>query len=538
MKFRLDFVALGLLSLIFFVSASILVWQNPTTYNSPDENANATLASVFGQTGKLWMDEPLNIELNNLLHPRSVISISSHLVPVSFLGLPVIYGFFSRMVGIAFVGLLTPLLATLAVFAWRAMMERLFHSRVIAFFSSLAVLFHPSFWYYSGRLFMHNVPFVACLIFAIYFAMRHGARPITHHRAGPILCGFFLGLALWFRTSELLWVIPSALALLIAFRRQLGFERALFVIATALVVLAPLPFLNNALYGGPFETGYTAGGENVEYGVSHADATKPTELTSPIFHFPITLHFSRIPSHVYHYALELFPWLSIAAALGFLLILSESHGEREKKIYNFLALGVTAWLFLFYGSWSFNDNPDPTLVTIGTSYLRYWLPAFILWSPYVARFLVWCVERMRTAFTRRAMIGFLSLLLVGLSVHPVFFAADGLARVRENVATFATKKDRILALTPSSSIIIVDRADKFLWPARRVVQPLRSDSTYEAMPSLIANAPLYYFGITLPSWDIDYLNNEKLKAQNLGISLVEEVGDESLYHIYEVADTH
>lgn len=523
-KWRLDFLALGGLALVFFVSSSLLTWQNATTFNSPDENANATFAQQFAVSSKLWIDEPLNFELNDLLHPRSVMALSGRLLPVSFLGLPIVYGFFGKLVGVPFVGLLTPLLLVAAVFGWRSMMERLFRSRAIAFLAALAVLFHPAIWYYSGRLFMHNVPFTALLILAAYFALRAPSC-----RSNYVVSGLFLALAIWFRTSEIIWVAPLALGLLVAARKHL--KVGVFLIPfTALVLLSPMLYVNSVFYGGPFETGYTVG-NSVEASVPDSSTSAPT--TDVVTLLPFSLNLSTIPRNIYHYAFELFPWLTIAAVLGTLIMIGRRAFVRDEAtiVYLIITIFVSAWLFLFYGSWSFTDNPDPTLATIGTSYVRYWLPLFILWSPFVAQFLVWFADRMRTKFMRRAMLGFVSLLLMGLSVRPVFFAEDGLVPIGENIAEFATKRSRILELTALGAIIIVDRADKFVWPYRRVVQPLRSETTYAAMPTLVAQADLYYFGISLPSSDLDYLNNEKLAAMNLKIEFVEEIGDESLYRI-------
>jgi hypothetical protein len=52
------------------------------------------------------------------------------------------------------------------------------------------------------------------------------------------------------------------------------------------------------------------------------------------------------------------------------------------------------------------------------------------------------------------------------------------------------------------------------------------------MLQIVALVPLYYYGITLPQADIDYLNGDKLKAMGLQIDFVENFGEESLYKIY------
>src|SRR3989338_2738440 len=302
MKKRLDLVALALFSIIFFVSSSILIWNNVGTFNSPDENANATFAHAFAVSSTLSFYEPLNLELDNLLHPRSVISIAGSLVPVSFLGVPVLYGLVGKIIGVPLVGLLTPLLMIAAAFAWRSMMERLFASRAIAFLSALAVLFHPGIWYYSARLFMHNVPFTACLILAAFFAI-HPRRPVYRLQSTVyVLSGAFLALALWFRTSEVFWVLPGAFLLALFFRARLGFANILLLFFSAALVLSPLPFLNRALYGSPFVSGYTYEEPSTFSAEVPTDTTSavPSQVSSaPSFleQLPFSLNLSTVPKH-------------------------------------------------------------------------------------------------------------------------------------------------------------------------------------------------------------------------------------------------
>ena len=83
----------------------------------------------------------------------------------------------------------------------------------------------------------------------------------------------------------------------------------------------------------------------------------------------------------------------------------------------------------------------------------------------------------------------------------------------------------------------MDRADKFVWPDRTVITPLRSETTYDSMPVMTYLGPLYYFGITLPEKDMTYLNEDKLAAMALFIEEVATVEDETLYRIAQVASS-
>ena len=79
-------------------------------------------------------------------------------------------------------------------------------------------------------------------------------------------------------------------------------------------------------------------------------------------------------------------------------------------------------------------------------------------------------------------------------------------------------------------MIIVDRADKIFFP-HRVMYPLRSQQTYSLMPIAVENVPVYYYGITFPEKDIEYLNTKKLKELGLQIEHMQTFDEESLYRI-------
>ncbi len=524
-KKRFDLIVLGILSVVFFLSSSLLTIAVPWVFNSPDENANAFFTESVAAHDRLFLEEPLNLSLHTILHPRSVISVAGLLVPGSFLGLPVFYGFVAKVIGLDLVRFLTPALAALAVFAWRRVVEVLSRSRSVAFVAALAVMFHPAFWYYSGRGFMHNVPFVCFLIFAVYFLI---VRSPTKGTFSAVLSGVCLAIALWFRTVEAIWVIPSAIALLITYRKSLASKHIALLIGSCVIALIPLFILNQQLYGGVLETGYTLHEPTVAIeAVSEASATS----TQAVNTLPFSFDLKSILKNAWHYSVTLFPWMSVAAALGFLIVLTRKNSMP--RAYLGLTVLVAIFLWVFYGSWNFTDNPDPTLVTIGTSYVRYWLPLFILLSPFVGELVVWVSQRVRHTSMRMAIATVLSVAMIGLNVSPVFFAEDGLFRLRQNLFAFAATKDAVLSATEDDAIIIVDRADKFLWPERRVVQPLRSDETYAAMPALAKAAPLYYFGITFPDKDVEYLNTEKLLELGLQIDLVKTLNEESLYRIHE-----
>ncbi|KKR88255.1 MAG: hypothetical protein UU36_C0049G0014, partial [Candidatus Uhrbacteria bacterium GW2011_GWE2_41_1153] len=142
--------------LLFFFSVTFFAYsQSEMIFNSPDENANAVFALQFAQDQTLAIQSQYQgISWTNLVHPRSMIVVSrfpsffkewlavplrssaerragvvtdsiQYIVPVSFLGLSVLSGLFAFIFGSWSISLVTPLLAVLAIFAWKQILYRL-----------------------------------------------------------------------------------------------------------------------------------------------------------------------------------------------------------------------------------------------------------------------------------------------------------------------------------------------------------------------------------------------------------------------------
>jgi hypothetical protein len=238
------------------------------------------------------------------------------------------------------------------------------------------------------------------------------------------------------------------------------------------------------------------------------------------------------------YGLEFFGWWTVLVALSLVGVIAaawrskSSAGRGARGPATALALAasaVTVWLIFFYGSWSFQDNPDPAAVTIGTSYFRYWLPIFVVSVVPVA----WAAERLlaRLKSSWQPAIGVLALsVLAAVSAWSVFGAPqEGLLDIRRNLLRYDAEIGRVLELTEGNSLVVVDRADKLLFPDRAVIYPLRSAETYAMLPRLVAAVPVYYYGITLPPEDLEYLRGSKLPPLGLTIDPVISFEQETLY---------
>jgi hypothetical protein len=158
---------------------------------------------------------------------------------------------------------------------------------------------------------------------------------------------------------------------------------------------------------------------------------------------------------------------------------------------------------------------------------------YVFSIPLMAVTIQWISRLGRRAMARGFIMATLLLAVIGLNIHATFIQGqDGLIKMRAELQSAQTIQASVLRYTQANSVIIVDRGDKLFFPHRHVWYPLRDELTYAAMPALLEeSAALYYYGITFPQTDLDYLNTSRLGRMGLGIELVETYEDESLYRI-------
>ncbi len=533
-----DFIR-SVIVIAFFVSTLCLSAYGERVFVSPDENSAFFFAKQFANVGSLSVHESLNTTVGGIIHPRSTAVLGEVILPGSFIGLPILAGLFIIPFGDAGGLLLTPVLALFGILAFRTSIKKVFEDEALADLSALLLMAHPAYLYFSGRVMMHNIAFVDFLIFAVYFAVTRpfGTKSLftrEFRRLEFILSGIMVGTALFLRISEALWVLPIAFGLFIYFRNNLGWRNIVSFFFGLGLMLTVIAGVNSWVYGSPFATGYTL--PTVSVTTSSLNPS-PVTYRLPLFGF----HPRAILRNVWDYGVTLYPWMTVLSILGFCL-LAFRRFEKNKawKALTIISIFTSVILFSLYGSWNFFDNPNAALVTIGNSHVRYWLPVFILSIPFTS-YLVVSLWRLVKEFgdakplhrLLRASVRALLILafLAGLvaNVRLVFYGHDGILASRAAMSSFVSKRTRLLMITEPESVIVVDRADKYLFPYRRVIAPLRDERTYSALPELVKDVPTYYFGITFPQSDLDYLNGEKLKALGLKIDLVETINEESLY---------
>lgn len=493
-------------------------------YASPDENANAFFSQTFAESFSFCAPQPLNTLAEGLIHPRSTIAPGTCIVPSTFLGFPFMLGMVFFVAGYAGTVLVTPILAMVGVAALWWIVRTLTKNDRLADWSALFTVAHPAFWYYGGRVFMNNVPFVSLLLVAI-------ALFIVAHRRWSVWMGIAVGVVLSLAFSFRLADAPIAivvLALTIIFYRSRIVWRAVIGVLIGVGVTAALYLgINAYTYGSAFVTGYNVPDSRAVTTSIQQSTNVFSSIASLLF--PFGFHPRAIVFNVLNYGLLLYPISTLLALIGAVLAWRRRDYQSDWRKFVILGIVTTVWMVLVYGSWRIIDNPDPLAVTVGNSHVRYWLPLFVMSSVFAALAFDVFWKRLKGS-TRLIGVGVL-VGMVAMNAQTVFGGTDGFVSTRAALKTFEEKRAVILDHTEPDAIVIVDRADKYVFPYRQVIVPLRSDSTYAILPTLVPVVPVYYFGITLPEKDFDHLNEVILAPMHLKVTFVVTEQEESLYRI-------
>jgi len=536
-KARRNFLILAVVGVLFLISTQILSFVS-STFSSPDETANAFFAEIFATQGRLNSFETLNNVLGDFFFPRAMVAIEGRLLPIGFLGLPLFFGALIKIFGFWSATFWTPIFALLAALAWYAIWSKIF-DRQIGFFSAVLLLVTPAWWYWASRPFMPNVLLVSFLIFTVYFLVnRPWFKKVSTNSWGDfLLAGLTLGGALWIRTSEIFWLGPVLFFAWLVGHKKITWSAVISFVIGLVVIILPLFFVNKAMYGNYFVTGYTITSPNIVTFsapvVVDETIDQPWYMTvrdSISVYLPFGLHPRAIWHNVWNYGLLMFWWLIIPAVVGIVLLMR----QKNKRAQNFVPLQglffAATILFVIYGSSAIHDNPDLSAVTIGNSYSRYWLPLFVAITPLAALALVKLGDK-----TKKFVSTLCFLIILGFSINIVFFSTvDALWPTRVRLAEAQTVRDSVLDLTETNAVIVTERGDKLFFPDRVIRYALRDESTYALLPQIIEVAPLYYYGLTFPQSDLDYLNGEKLKGLGLQIEFLQNFGAESLYKFSKI----
>ncbi|MFA6197900.1 MAG: glycosyltransferase family 39 protein [Patescibacteria group bacterium] len=501
-----DVIVLLLAAAFFVILTSYASTGLSARFVSPDETANYYFTKTFAQQGALRVAEPLNAVMPAIVAPRSMGIADGFLVPVSFIGLPLMYGLVAKVVGLWIIRYITPIIAMIGglVFYW--LIRRMF-GRSIGLAAALLLFLHPAFWYFTARSMMHNASFVSLTIIAAYYFV----RMISNGRFWSYgLFGLSLGAALLFRTVEGIWLIPLFGLLIVFAQKKLRWRLILVTLAGGALMIIPMLIINRQLYGSVFAFGYSP---------SAVASDSVTALVQGIGGkigqalFPFGLRMGDAWHNWTAYYLRLFPWYGIPALIGWLWFLINWFQEWRKKVaaapnrkcqrIYFVAMTlVSVWLIFYYGSWRIQEFENPNQLILGHSYIRYWLPVYIFGLPFVILGVREIINRLPVRL-RRASAALIVLVFVIASMKLVVLdPLYGLAKVRADISEYSLINKQVQLATPFDAVVLAGKADKVVFPERSAIaqDPFTDEVVAQRVREIMRQRPVYYYCSFTEGW--------------------------------------
>lgn len=531
---------------------------------SPDETANYIFSKIYGQEKKLFIFEKYNLYVDDVIHPRSFRSDHGYLKPVSFLGMILIYGKIVSLTTYKILPFLTPFFGAVGLIFFYLLLEKIFGKK-ISLISTILLASFPVYIYYSARSMFHNILFLTFLIIGLYFSvlMTKRKKPVKECKnviqvrdtkirenfnlISSFAAGIFFGLAIITRTSELIWMLPLFVVLLIFNFKNISFLKLILIFSGLFLAVLPMFYWNQLLYGGALKGGYPEMNNSISViaGTS-VDMVKQTtigdvghikelanKIKDNIFFFGF--HPYDSVKKMYYYFADMFPWLFWPAIFGGILFFGYWQKVKRKHLVFLLSYVLVSVILLFYyGSWGFNDNPDPNSFTIGNSYTRYWLPIYLGALPFVSFFILKVTRLLRVNYLVISARFIIIVVMIFISTKFVLAGSEeGLIIAARKQNAWRDELVSVMKLTENNSVIITRYHDKLFFPERKVIVGLFDDNNMVSQYSkLVEYLPVYYYNFTFPPKDMDYLNDKRLPKYNLEILPVAEVtNDFTLYKL-------
>ncbi len=510
---RLRATLIGI-AIVFFLAVS---WfgRPAGLWNSPDETANAFWSERVANGLPLSVRDAVVGLGAGAIHPRSMTVSGDALLPGSFSGLILLYGALHLFTKVPLF-LFTPILTLVAGLFFGACVSRVFDRRVGAL-SAILFFLHPAVVYYAARGLFHNVLFVDLLVLSVACFILH------KDWRGDICGGFLFGWAILTRASEVVWAAPAFL-LFLPFAGRDGWRRLGWAVVGA-ALPAFLFFQTNAtLYGAPFKTPYVAAPAPT---VITASETVSPAVAVSVPMLPFGFDAKRVLRNAWGYGLCLFWWQSLLAVIGFIVwCVSARRAPRPQKVYALAAILASTWLAVLYGSWFIRDRLDPTHITIGTSYVRYFLPAYVAILPFGAL----ALNRLATLVKKPYIVATVLLLCGVCTARVAVFAGDeSLMAVRQTLEQNAAKRDALLQEIPEGAVLMTERFDKLVVPDRLRIIPTIDAGGFAAAALAASEVPVYWYGLT-PSPEETARLNALAAEQGLALSSPRKMNaSETLY---------
>ncbi|MDD5779195.1 MAG: glycosyltransferase family 39 protein [Candidatus Thermoplasmatota archaeon] len=475
---KTQILILTLLSIVFSFAYSSYLMGREVSFTTPDENVNLFYTRYVAENHSIVYEDALNESLDTTaIRPRGMRYQEGKVVPNLFFGMYFIYGGFQQVFGFlhlpdSAVLYLNPLFAVIGVWLLYFLVGEVFDEKT-ALISACLLFVLPPYWYW-GSLFFSNILAVVLFIAALLFSF----KALNRERPGfYALAGLFYGLTAFVR-PDFVYLYPSVLVLILVRWRSIRIKYLGLAVLTFALSMAPLLLLNDYLYGGFLKTG-----QHVSLawkGVVPPAGDRPDYLGENI-----ALVLSAVPLSVFSFG-------------GFIYLL------RKRKHLDYLLLLPIP--ILLFGYFFLTGQPGRFDIIVHNSYVRYFVPIYVLMLPLFVIFLLRVVRK-------RYLVAAALLVFISFSV---FTAYTGVLDTRRTAIYYAGKAGSIESQTESDAVIFCNSLDKILFPLRKVALYNFSEEAIDNAASLCSRM----IDMGLPV----YLVVERPSTTNLFSRLLEYYG--------------
>ncbi len=491
--------------------------ETSVKFSSPDETANYFWLNQLAQGKPLYYFEELNGVATNLIHLRSVNTVDGKITPGSFIGMPVIYGGLAKIFGLWLVPFLTPFFSVLGLLFFYLIIKKIFKHQSIALISTILLAFFPAWFYYSARGMYHNVLFISLLLIGLYllifilesfnkkYFLKIKTLSINLKLFLYFLSGLFIGLSIITRTSEIVWLAFTVLLVFIFNFKKINWLGFILFLAGLWIPALILFYYNQISYGAFISAGYRSiipNGDIIKVATSG--------LLFKIFITPFGFGLKSILLNAFNYLYKILSYWSFPAIVGgFLFTILPPHiikiNYKKRLFYLSYFIIITVYLLIFYGSWQFSDRIDNQFLSLGTSYLRYWLPIYILAIPFIAVIIYQLTQLFIPNISRKKVYqNILVLILIVIiflpSINLVTRQTDESLFLLKNLSEYRLKSNLVNQfLTTDDVVVIYKQADKIFFPQRpHIITALVVPQDYQALVHLAKIRSIYFYTYASP----------------------------------------
>ncbi|MDD5726150.1 MAG: hypothetical protein PHC53_01920 [Patescibacteria group bacterium] len=529
-------IAAGILILALFSQWIRLPLGFQGVWMSPDETANVVAGVSFAEHGTFALPFEL-VKSFPWAVPRSFVAMVSQgqIVPVGFLGMPLVLAGAFKLAGTFGVILFTPLIALLTLWALWQILPKAWPK--IARVSALLVwMSFPTVIIYANRGAFANL-FITCLAIWIWWLLTKAKGFWTWPMAGALL-----GLACVIRPPEAVWLLPLAV-FAILYNKHLVIARSSSdeaisgdcratsnsarndkvkaVVAGVVFALMLLggAYLGYKTYGHWLASGYQI--RPMTTVVSDQTVQQATSKAVSIFSIqPLATHPKSMLWNAWKYLGGiLWPW-TLMGILSLGLCIQKRVWTTPEKWIMAGALWTFVWLVGFYGNGLYQDHVGTNIPSMGNSYLRYLLPLSVM-AAVGAGYLV---NELWKYWSLRTMAVVLTAFLVFVGLWDASARDDeGMLANQKEFFRYAAIRQQARSMLAPGTVVLSDRSDKIFFPVFPAVSPMPKPEDIVALGGKV-NVALFMRTIN---------DREASDWQSKGINLVPlfTSNNESLYDV-------